>query len=220
MENEILISGVLGIVGSLAVAVGDMFLLGNPVSAKTFSARKLDNLLHVSPRNMWIGHTVGVLAIPLVMFGVYQIYLGLVPAGRLAALVPVGIMIFMMVVGAAAHACFAFLGGALQLQRRLGAEAGSPVDDLVKTHRKLLRTLFVGFLASLVAGSIAFAWVVLTGETLYPKWVAATNPLVLLIVLGLIEGVLPAPFGGYIRPANGNIAFAVFFAISTITLMD
>ncbi|HIA46782.1 MAG TPA: hypothetical protein EYN96_02120 [Candidatus Hydrogenedentes bacterium] len=220
MISELLLYGIFGIIGSLTIAAGDMFLLGNRVSGKTFRQRKLDNLLHVSTRNMWIGHTIGVLAIPIVFFGIYQIYLGLSPAGGATALVPPAIMMFMMVVGGAGHACFAFLGGAMQLHASQNPEEGSPIDNLVKAHRKLLTPLFAAFLLSLLAFSIAFAVIVWTIDTSYPKWIAITNPLVLFIATGKLAGLLPAPMGGYVRPATGNIAFAIFFGLSTFALVN
>ena len=109
MENELLLCGILAILGSLGVAAGDAFLLGTPVSGQAFRERRLEILLHVSPKKMLIGHTLGVLVLPIVFFGVYQVYRGLEPAGLAFALPPVLILGYGIVVGAAAHACFAFL---------------------------------------------------------------------------------------------------------------
>ena len=219
MENETLLFGTLAIVGSLGVALGDMFLLGNPVSGKRFRELRLDALLRVTPRNMFIGHTLGVLVIPLLFFGIVQVYRALEPAGIAFALPPVMAMTYMLVVGAAAHACFAHLGGAMQFKERTESGLDSAAAELVKHHQRLLYPLFGAFLMMLIFSSLWFAIVVLTQQTAYPKWIALANPFFLFIALGLLGSFLPAPVGGYISPANGNISFAVFFGISTAVLV-
>ena len=218
MENELFVFGVLAILGASTVAIADMFLLGSPISCKEFRAKGIDVLLTVSPRNMFIGHTLGVLALPLYLFGIMQIYRALEPAGAFHALPPVMIMIYMIVVGAAAHACFAFVGGAMQLQQREDGAGEQSAEEMVRQHKRLLYPLFGAYIAGLIVSSIWFGVVVWTQPTLYPKWMAFTNPFVLFISFGLLERLLPAPVGGYVRPANGNICFAVFFGISTIAL--
>ena len=219
MENDLLLCGILAILGSLGVAAGDAFLLGTPVSGKTFRERRLETLLHVSPRKMLIGHTLGVLVLPVVFFGVYQVYRGLEPAGLAYALPPVLILGYGLVVGAAAHACFAFLGGAMHFHEKVGENGAEAAEALVAAHKRLLYPLFGAFLAALIIGSFWFSYVVWSQPTLYPRWIAFTNPFVLIIVFSLLESQLPSPLGGYIRPANANISFAVFFALSTFVLV-
>lgn len=218
MEQDLVLFGILAIAGSTGVAIGDAFLLGNPVSGKRFREQGLDNLLHVSSRNMLIGHTLGVLALPLVFFGILQIYRGLQPAGSLYALPPVLIMVYMVVVGAAAHACFGFVGGALQFQQRFGDIGQTPAKELLVQHKRLLYPLFGTFLAGLIISSLWFSAVVWSQPTLFPRWTALVNPFFLFVVLGALERFLPAPVGGYVRPANGNICFVVFFSITTLVL--
>lgn len=218
MQNEPFFFGLLAILGSLGVAVGDMFLLGNPVSGKRFAELRIENLLHVTSRNMFIGHTLGVLVVPLIFFGVFQVYRALEPAGIAYALPPVLAMAYMLVVGAAAHACFAHLGGAMQFKERSESTEDSAAVELVKQHQRLLYPLFGAFIATLIFSSLWFAVVVWTQPTAYPRWVALFNPFFLFVGLGALERFLPAPIGGYIRPANGNISFAVFFVISTAVL--
>lgn len=218
MANEVILFGILGIVGSLGVAIGDAFLLGNPVSGKRFREQRLENLLHVTPRNMLVGHTLGVLALPLVFFGLLQVYRGLEPAGSMHALPPLLIMGYTLVVGAAAHACFGFLGGAFQLQQRFSEDANPAVDELVMRHKRLLYPLFGTFVVGLILGSLWFGLVVWNQQTLFPRWMALLNPFFLVVALGWLEQFLPAPIGGYVSPANGNICFALFFLITTLCL--
>jgi len=218
LENEVVTFGIIAIVGSLGVAIGDVFLLGNPVSGRQFRAQKLENLVHVSPKNRLIGHVVGVLMVPFAMFGVFQVYRGLQPAGQFYALAPTLIMVYSLVMGASGHACFAFLGGAFQLQKQFGDDTNADVDELVKQHRRLLNPIFGAFLVSLIVASIWFSIVIWTQPTQFPMWIGFTNPFVLLVILGVAENFLPAPVGGYVRPANGNISLALFFVLTTITL--
>ena len=214
-----LLFGILAMIGALGIAVGDAFLLGNPVSGRTFRRQRLDNLLHVSFQRMFIGHTFGILIIPLMGFGIWQIFLGLRPAGLSHALPPTLMMSYSLVVGAAAHGCFAFLGRSMQLQKQHANVSEVDLEGVVTQFRRLLFPLFGAFLLTLIVGSIWFGLVVWSGNTLYPRWMALMNPLALFVVFGLIGNWLPAPVGGFVRPATGNIAMFVFFLVSTVVLM-
>jgi hypothetical protein len=218
MENESVLFGVIAIVGAIGVGIGDAFLLGNPVSGKQFRAQKLKNLSHVSPRNMFIGHTLGVWMVPFVFFGVFQVYRGLEPAGAAYALPPVLIMIYILVMGAAGHACFAFLGGAYHLQDQLGDETNERVNELIERNKRLLYPLFGVFLLGMIVSSLWFSVTVWTQPSFFPKWMGFVNPFFLIFTLGRLENLLPAPIGGYIRPANANIGLAIFFLFTTIAL--
>ena len=56
---------------------------------------------------------------------------------------------------------------------------------------------------------------VLTGKSRYPKWMAATSPIVLLLMNFVIYAIAPS-IGKYIMPIALNVGFSIFFLLSLI----
>ena len=54
---------------------------------------------------------------------------------------------------------------------------------------------------------------VLTGKSRYPKWMAATSPIVLLLMNFVIYLTVPS-VGKYVMPIALNVGFSVFFLLS------
>jgi hypothetical protein len=56
---------------------------------------------------------------------------------------------------------------------------------------------------------------VLSGTSRYPKWMAATSPIVLLILNFVIYLIAPS-LGKYVMPIALNVGFSIFFLLSLI----
>jgi len=210
--------GILAMIGTVGTAVSDVILMGHASSGSAFRQEPLENVRHVSPRRMFWGHTLGVLIIPLMGFGIWQMYLGLEPAGFWHALPPVAIMGYTLVVGAASHACFAHLGTALRLRDQQENNSPPDLDLMVTQFRRLLHPIFGMFWLGMAVSSFWFGFVVWTQETMYPHWMAFVNPIALHVVMGVLANSLPAPIGGYVFAASGNFGMFTFFLVSTVVL--
>ena len=58
-------------------------------------------------------------------------------------------------------------------------------------------------------------YLVLTGNSRYPKWMAATSPIVLLILNFVIYVIAPS-VGKFVMPIALNVGFSAFFLLSLI----
>ena len=63
--------------------------------------------------------------------------------------------------------------------------------------------------------SAIYVYMVLTGRSRFPKWMAAVNPF-LLIIVSFVVYVVWKDLGKYIMPIALNLAFAIFFTCSLI----
>ena len=54
---------------------------------------------------------------------------------------------------------------------------------------------------------------VLSGKSRYPKWMAATSPIVLLLMNFVIYFSVPS-IGKYVMPIALNVGFSIFFLLS------
>jgi len=87
-------------------------------------------------------------------------------------------------------------------------------DAALLEHMRLLSEPVGGALAvgGLVVAGL-FAYIVLKKPTLYPKWMAFTNPGTFYVVIALSYLVVP-PVGNVLLPAAFNLSFLLFFACS------
>lgn len=57
-------------------------------------------------------------------------------------------------------------------------------------------------------------WLILSGRSHYPKWMAALNPILLIVASFVVYAIAPG-VGKFLMPIALNVAFFVFFLTST-----
>ena len=205
-------------IGATGAAAGDALMLGHSVSGREFRLRWFENLLCVPPVRMALGHLLGILAIPFMGFGIWQMYLGLEPAGLPYALPPALAMGYSLVIGAAVHGSFAPLGAAMQLRSRVDERSAAEIDHVARWQRKLVYVVFGTFLVLQLISWGWFAFVVLSRPTFFPAWIVFANPIVAQAAVMVIAEFLPAPAGGYLGAAAQTSANVVYFLAATVAL--
>lgn len=204
--------------GMLAAAVGmtaDVLLLYVPNGGyenwdyRFFTQIGADRLL-------W-GHFLGVIFIPFELLGFWQVYKALEPAGRRFVL-PVMLPIVLVTVwGVAYHAMLAGLAAVMRLQGA-GALLPAVFEDTylhLKTAIEPLGYLLFGIFVYISGGLF---YLIRYRVTLYPRWVAWVNPLlVYLLAVGLYM-LFPQHVGSAAVVAGFNLAIFVTLAVSTAVL--
>ena len=76
-------------------------------------------------------------------------------------------------------------------------------------YESLLQIVRLGVLAL----SVIFIWLCLTGRSYYPRAMAILNPIFLIIVSFIIFFTIPA-IGKYMMPIALNVAYFVMFSVS------
>lgn len=154
-----------------------------------------------------LGHFIGVLAAPLYIVGYWHLMKMLEPAHKTISKVAFGIMSYGIFMGAIWIASRASISTIINDATLVDA------SYLISLYELRYETLLqITRVAALVFSGI-FVWLILTGKTHYPKWVAMVNPLVLILASFAIWAVLPS-IGVYLMPIALNVAFAILFAIS------
>ena len=85
--------------------------------------------------------------------------------------------------------------------------------NLVELYVLRLETLLQVIRITTLVISIIYIVMVLTGKSRYPKWMAATSPIVLLLMNFVIYLTAPS-IGKYVMPIALNVGFTVFFLLS------
>ncbi len=224
--NAVLVTGVLAIVGAAIYAVGDVLLLAAKVNladypnlqphAKLLSGA--EKMVVLPWKRLAWGGLLGVFATPLVIPGFWQVYQGLMPAGAGSALPPVLLFACASIVGAFVHGSFMYLGEYVQALNRLGADSTAVLVGMLTRHRKIMIVTYGFLLVSIVVASVWFSIVVASGRTLFPVWMAVVNPVSAFLVWFALRRILPRRISDATEGAGFNIAYLIFFTLTTLTL--
>jgi hypothetical protein len=222
------IAGLIAFTGSFLYAVGDVLLLASKVNLdeypklKTFIKLLADaeKMVVLSPNRMIWGALLGVFATPLVLAGYWQLYHGL--AGANESLVLLTILLFncASVIGAFVHGSFYFLGEYVLALNNVDEQSQSVIADMIARHRKVLIISYAPVMIMVVIASILFSVLVATQKTAFPIWMAAVNPLTLIIMWLVLKRILPQFIRDWTEGAGFNIAFMIFFICTTSTLWN
>jgi len=222
------ITGLLALAGAFLYAVGDVLLLAGKVNLEHYPRLKpfakllsdSERMVVLPPNRMIWGALLGVFATPLVLAGFWQVYRGLNGANSSLTLATGLLFATASVIGAFVHGTFYFMGEYVQALNKV-EEASQPViAEMLTRHRKVLIISYAPVLILILIASILFSILVASGETAFPVWMAAVNPVTMTIVWLILKRILPQSVRDWTEGAGFNIAYLAFFACTTITLWN
>jgi hypothetical protein len=230
MNSEILILlyGLLAIFGVIIYAIGDVLMLQGNVRIEDYPKLQAHTKLLSGTEKMvalpawrlpW-GGLLGVFATPFVLAGFAQIFMGLSPAGLAAALPPVILFTCASIVGAFVHGSFIYLGEYVQALNKVSDDSQPVIIEMIVRHRTIMIITYAFLLGCILVASLWFSVVVGMGHTAFPVWMAAVNPLTAFMVWLAAKKVLPKTVVENTEGAGFNIAFLLFFILSTFTLWN
>ena len=203
--NNLKLTGIIGLVGAIITGTGEFLLHFDP--AARFSG--YDFMADISDARLTAGHFFAVVGMPLYFVGMWHIAQMLKPAGEKLSNI-------LFLIGS-----FGFLYGAMWMSSR--ASIGSLVHypeliantNLVELYQLRSETLLQVIRMTTLVISGIYVYLVLTGKSRYPKWMAATSPIVLLILNFVIYLIAPS-VGKFVMPIALNVGFSAFFLLSLI----
>jgi len=196
-------TGIIGLIGALICGTGEFLLHFDPQAKFT----GYEFMADISETRLTVGHFFAVSGVSLYFVGMWHIAEMLRPAGEKLSRI-------LFLVGS-----FGFLYGAMWMSSRamIGSIAHHPElvegTDLVNLYKLRLETLLQVIRITTLVISIIFIKMVLTGKSRYPKWMAATSPIVLLLMNFVVYKVAP-DIGKYLMPIALNVGFSIFFLLS------
>jgi len=209
--------GLIGIIGVLFTIASDLVLLGRPDTGYSFFRLGTSGMTGIESWRITAGTFVGVFMLPFQIAGLISLYYGLRPSGRIMPLIVLLTDAHALVMGVAFHASYAFIAGGWKLFDAAG-EGNMDVSRLISDFDFYWKLIIVIMFTELIASSVLFVLLVLKGRTLYPKWMAISNPLCLTALLSLVIPVIPSPVGGFVGPAVLNLSTLIFFVMSTLLI--
>lgn len=206
--------GLAGIIGVLLTIASDFILLGRPDTGYSFLKLGTSSMTGIESWRITAGTFIGVFMLPFQIAGLISLYHGLKPAGRFMPVIMILVDAHALIMGVAFHASYAFIASGWKMFDAAGP-AIDAVSGLLSDFDFYWKLMMAVMFTELAASSVMFVLLVLKGKSLYPKWMAASNPLCLTALLFLLIPLIPSPVGGFIGPAVLNLSTLVFFVIST-----
>ena len=203
--SNLKITGIIGLIGAIICGTGEFLLHFDPQARFT----GYDFMADISDSRLTAGHFLAVFGGTLYFVGVWHIAEMLRPAGEKLSRA-------LFIIGS-----FGFVYGGMWMSSRamIGSIAHHPeiVDgtNLVELYILRLETLLQVIRITTLVISIIYIKMVLSGKSRYPKWMAATSPIVLLLMNFVIYAAAPS-IGKFVAPIALNVGFTAFFLLSLI----
>ncbi len=219
------LTGLLAILGVLCYAIGDVLMLAMKANIADYPnlqphLKLLSGTEHMVALPWWRlagGGLIGVLITPVLVAGLWHLYYGLAPAGDGSAWPPVLLFAVGFILAPFVHGSFIYLSEYVEALNRVSPEARAVILGMFKRHKQVLAVSYGLLALSILIASIWFSVVVGLGGTRFPQWLAAVNPITALVLWLVIRRLLPR-LTAHVEGAGFNIAFLMFFALTTITL--
>jgi len=213
----VLALGLTGIIGVILTIISDFILIGRPNSAYSFLKLGTESMADIAQWRITAGAFIGIVVLPFQIAGLISVYYALKPSGRIMPLIVAIVNAHALIMAVAFHISYAFIGSGWKLYYETGP--GNKITyEIVKRFDFYWKIIIIIMLTELLFSSIIYVLLIMTGNTLYPKWMAILNPLCVLIFMFPFIFTLPAPVGGFIAPAYFNISTMVFLSFSTAVI--
>lgn len=206
--NTIKTLGLLGLLASVIVGVGEYFLHYSPQILEHSENYTFFNFVPIE--HLKIGHFLSVIGLPFYFAGYLHIYKMLQPGNENLARITLGFGFIAFAVGGIWIGSRAFIGTIVQLQTEISP---STYQQIITNYTELLEVLVKALRIIIAILSITFVTAILKGGTNYKKWMAFFNPITILVVWVIIGKLLPS-FGRHTLPILMNVTHFILFSIS------
>jgi hypothetical protein len=227
------LTGIAGIVAALCWTLGDALLLGAKATAEDYPilmkyAGATDLASQVvqsgvqffgsSPERLAAGALIAVLTTPLYLAAVWHIYLALKPAGKWSSVGPLLLLTAGYSIAPFVHGSFYYIAELVKLLPIIDVPAQTHILEAATRATTVLFGTYAVLALVTIAG---FVWMIVTvarGRSLYPRWVALTNPILLMVIGSFLDRVLPYPLSLWLEGAGLNLGMLFFFILSLALL--
>jgi len=215
-EKAIFAAGLLGLLGAVFVGSAEFSLHFTPTL--DYGGAEYEFFLGTSPARLSYGHFVAIFTVPLYFFGYWHLFQRLKPAPEKARLLLLALGIYSFALGSVWIGSRVYPAILIQaLDAATDEPARAQIAELLARASFYNETILIGLRLGVLGLSGIFVWLIATGQSQYPRWFAALNPIFLVMVCFLIYFLVPA-IGGYLMPIAMNVAHFVLFGTSLLLM--
>lgn len=198
------VTGVIGLCAALITGAGEFLLHYDPQARFTDGLAFFEGISE--ERTNW-GHFLGAFGAPLYAIGGFHIFLMLRSANARWAF----ILFLVMALGCALGGVW--MGSRASISAIVNAPQYAELGNLVALYDLRYESLLNVTRVAILVVSVIYIWLTLTGRSSYPKWMAAFNPIILLLLSFAVWLAAPE-IGKYVMPIALNVGFTIFFLLS------
>lgn len=215
--ETVLVLGLVGVFSVFVTIISDLILLGRPDTAYSFFELGTESMAGIAQWRITTGTFIGVFMLPFQIAGLISVYHGLKSSGKLLPVLVILADAHALLMGVAFHSSYAFIASGWKLFYTAGPD-NLNMSEIMQKFDFYWKLIIIIMLAELIFSSTIFVLLVMSGKTLYPKWMALLNPLCIILAMFLVIHPIPAPVGGFVGPTVLNMATLAFFIISTVII--
>jgi len=204
--NNLAITGIIGLVAAILVGTGEFLLHFDSLGRFGEDGGYLF-MQGISAQRTTIGHFIGVLSAPLYIIGFWHVMKMLEPANPLVSRIAFAIMSYGIIVGAV------WIGSRAGISSVVNSTSMTDQMSFISLYELRYENLLQVTRLAVLFFSVIFIWLVLSGRSHYPRWMALFNPILLILASFAIWAIAPA-VGVYLMPIALNVAFALLFLFS------
>ena len=201
------VTGVIGLLGALLTGAGEFMLHFDALARFDVEYAFLGG---ISDQRSSIGHFVAMLGAPMYLIGCWHIRLMLKPASDRWSLVAFFIMAYGFAIG------IVWIGSRASISALVNMPVTPDVQHLIELYDFRYETLLQVTRIAVLALSIIFVALVARGRSHYPRWMAALNPILMIVASFVVYAIAPT-LGKYLMPIALNVAFFILF-LTSITI--
>jgi len=210
-QRHLIVTGTIGLLAAMLVGTGE-FLLHFDSLGRFGEEGGYEYMQGILSGRTSLGHFLAVLGAPLYLVGYWHLMKMLEPANKIASNIAFFIMSYGIMVGAV------WIGSRANISAIVNFQSVHDVLPLISLYEFRYENLLQVTRLAVLAFSIVFIWLTLSGRSHYPKWMAIFNPILLLLSSFAIWLLAPS-IGIYLMPIALNVAFGLLFLVSTLLSM-
>jgi hypothetical protein len=204
--GQLTTAGVIGLFAAILVGAGE-FLLHFDALGRFAEGGAYEFMRGINENRTTIGHFLGVLSAPLYIIGYWHVMKMLEPASALASRIAFVIMSYGIIVGAV------WIGSRAGISSIINSSSIVNPMPFISLYELRYENLLQMTRIAVLVFSVIFTWLVLSGRSHYPRWMALLNPILLIVASFAIWMIAPI-IGIYLMPIALNVAFALLFLFS------
>lgn len=210
MKKQILFrtAGFLAIFGGILTYVSDHLLRGEFAAGPAVGIVDAIRTLSLPYAPLYWGSLLGYAALPLYLLGLWPLYRALEPAGRILAAIPVILFGYALALFPGYHYAAVLYA--------LGFQAADSTSNSLLNDRliQVLDGTHMIIMPIVILSSLWIAVLILSGKTLYSRWMVVASPLLMMLIPALVVKIIPNPWGGYVIPGSGTVGLIIFFTMA------
>ena len=212
--KQLYIFGTLGLIGAIGVGLGE-FLLHYSPHGIGYDGSNFEFFNQIPLDRLTLGHFVAVSFTPFYIAGYYHLYLVFKENNPKISMAIFALGIIAFMIGGM------WISSRAQLGYLVHKIAEYPNDmalqSLIEVYNNHAEILVKSLRIWVAAISVLFVIPIVKGQTIYPKWMAIFNPLLILLSVLVIYMIVPE-IGYFIGPIAMNIVHFIVFGLSLLII--